>query len=221
MGGKLTAAQLRGLLGAAAELGDGHLHLTKRANVQIRAVSDVEALAETVEALGLLPSRSHELVRNILVSPTGSLQPVAEELDRLLCASPALAALPARFLFAFDDRGDLAGLGPDLGIRVGEQVQLLVGGRLGEELTLESAPQRIIDLAHRFLDVRGDGPSAAWRIAELAEGAVAPAHAEYVGEPDLTTQIDVPDGVLTPELADALPPHDSVAVTPWHGLVAR
>ena len=50
-------------------------------------------------------------MRNILVSPTGSLQPVAEELDRLLCASPALAVLPARFLFAFDDRGDLAGLG--------------------------------------------------------------------------------------------------------------
>ena len=222
VGGLLTRTQLEGLLELARDHGDGNLHLTKRANVQIRAVTDVVALADALESLGLLPSRTHELVRNIVVSPAGSLHPLAEEFDRLLCATPELAGLPARFLFGFDDRGDLSSLGPDLGVCTADShARLVIGGRLGEPVVPAQVPERLVELAQRFLEVRGEGPSAAWRVAELPTGSVATTSADYGGAPDTSAQVDVPDGLLTPALAAELPDHDEVVVTPWHGLVLR
>ncbi|GAB1642087.1 precorrin-3B synthase [Krasilnikovia sp. MM14-A1259] len=114
-GGRLTGAQLQVLRTVAHEWGDGHLELTSRANVQLRALNGVaaERLAGRLAAAGLLPSRTHELVRNIAASPLpGGVLDVAElvgELDRALCADAALAGLPGRFLFALDSgRGDVA-----------------------------------------------------------------------------------------------------------------
>lgn len=217
VGGRLTAAQLHGLLELSSEYGDGNLHLTSRANVQARAVRAVDAFASALESLGLLPSRTHERVRNIVVSPRGSLQPVAERFDELLRATPTLAELPARFLFAFDDRGDLAPLSPDLGVRVrGGEARLVVGGRLGDVVT--DPPTALVELALRFLAARGDGPSAAWHVAELPM-PLAPTSDDYEGAPDPSGQVDVSDGVLTPELAAALDVPDTVTVTPWRGLV--
>ncbi|HET7736780.1 MAG TPA: nitrite reductase [Nocardioidaceae bacterium] len=215
VGGRLTASQFHGLLALSAEYGDGNLHLTSRANVQVRAVRSPDAFASALEAIGLLPSRTHERVRNIVVSPGGALQPVAERFDALLCATPALAALPGRFLFGFDDLGDLADLGVDLGFHAGRWV---IGGRLGAVLAPEDAPEAMVDLALRFLELRGDGPAAAWHVAELAT-PLAPAADAYEGVPDTGTQVDVPDGVLTPRLAAALDVRDHVVVTPWRGVL--
>ena len=70
-----------------------------------------------------MPSASHELVRNLMLSPASGLaggrvdlRPTLAELDRRICADPALTALPGRFLCVLDDgRGDLVERPCDLG----------------------------------------------------------------------------------------------------------
>ncbi|MEU4395629.1 precorrin-3B synthase [Kribbella sp. NPDC023855] len=183
-GGVLSAQQLRVLAAAAVELGDGHLELTSRANVQIRALrpgAPVE-LSERLYAAGLLPSISHERVRNILASPLSGLDthgrydvlPLARDLDRLLCARPALAELPGRFLFALDDgRGDLASAKADVAVRmVDSQLAelLLAGAPTGVLLPPEQAPDLMVAAAEAFLAERAQQQSEAWRLAELLNG---------------------------------------------------
>ncbi|MET0319040.1 MAG: precorrin-3B synthase, partial [Rhodococcus fascians] len=65
-GGVVTPAQMLVLSGAATELGNGSMELTSRGNVQFRAVSDGDELARRLSDAGLLPSPTHERVRNIL-----------------------------------------------------------------------------------------------------------------------------------------------------------
>ena len=182
IGGRVRSSQLVALVEFAETYGDGRVHLTSRANLQVRGLSGVdgalgpEVLAALV-ATGLLPSASHELVRNVMVSPqTGlaggyaDLRPVAAELDRLLCADERLAELPGRFLFVLDDgRGDLLERSCDLGLVALDSTtaQLRVGDGWGATVPLAEAAAQIIGLAHRFLDVRGDAATAAWHAAEL------------------------------------------------------
>ncbi|QNE17835.1 precorrin-3B synthase [Kribbella qitaiheensis] len=184
-GGLLSAAQLRVLAAASGELGDGHLELTSRGNIQIRALRPgaPQTLSDRLYSAGLLPSISHERVRNILASPLSGLDqdslydvlPLAAELDRLLCAQPALAELPGRFLFALDDgRGDLGAVGADVAVRVlagGKGLLVLGGVSRGAEVPLEDAPAVMIAAAEAFLTERAAQDSEAWRIAELADGA--------------------------------------------------
>ena len=107
----------------AAELGDGRAELTSRGNVQLRGLTAAAASTLTSELVGagLLPSLSHDQVRNVLASPLAGLDRgcdltgIVRALDAALCARPRLAELSGRFLFAVDDgRGDVAGLGADL-----------------------------------------------------------------------------------------------------------
>jgi len=183
-GGVLSASQLRVLAEAAVELGDGHLELTSRANVQIRALragAPVE-LSERLYAAGLLPSISHERVRNILASPLSGLDryslydvlPVAGEVDRLLCGRAGLAELPGRFLFALDDgRGDLASAKADVGLRMvdGERGELVLAGvGTGVLVGVERAAEVMVAAAEAFLVERAEQESQAWRVKELADG---------------------------------------------------
>ena len=112
VGGRLSPDELAALSRVAVEHGDGDVHLTGRANLQLRGLpssadgSLPEEVVSAVERTGLLPSRSHELVRNIMVSPLSGhaggrvdLWPVARELDERLCSDAALSTLAGRFLF--------------------------------------------------------------------------------------------------------------------------
>ncbi|MDG3017219.1 precorrin-3B synthase [Speluncibacter jeojiensis] len=176
-GGLLTPEQVQLLGTAAAELGDGAVELTSRGNVQLRAVTDPDELARRLVAGGLLPSLTHERVRNYLVSPlTGRVGGVVDvrgwvgELDRRLCADERLAGLPGRFLTSFDDgRGDVSPLAADVGIHVVDaaRVAVLVAGRdHGIRVGHDRAVDAVLAAAHLFLDLR----SNQWRIAELAGG---------------------------------------------------
>jgi precorrin-3B synthase len=137
-------------------------------------------VAERLTACGLLPSPTHERARNVLASPlsgiSGGLADVrglATALDEALCARPALAELPGRFLFALDDgRGDVAAEEPDLcwrAVSPDSGTLLVAGTDTGLTVPLDAAPTVLLDAAEAFLTLRG----TAWRAAELPD---APAH---------------------------------------------
>uniref|UniRef100_UPI0025E1B378 precorrin-3B synthase n=1 Tax=uncultured Aeromicrobium sp. TaxID=337820 RepID=UPI0025E1B378 len=240
--------RLHALLDVAERWGDGALHLTSRANIQLRGIAHADgcvppAFVNAVQELGLLPAPSHELVRNIEVSPLSGraggradVRPVATELDRLLCAEPTFAALPGRFLFVLDDgRGDVAWRPLDLGLVAldAETVQLRLGAdHWGQTVPLDAAAGHLAELARCFLDARGGGPRAAWHVDEL-DHPLAPeaprdrrTHVQarpwpfgIIEQRDgrAARHVAVPDGRLTRELAADLP--DAVLVTPWRSIV--
>jgi precorrin-3B synthase len=177
-GGRLSAQQLEVLRVAAAELGDGRLELTSRGNVQLRGLDarGPRELSDRLYGAGLLPSVTHERVRNILASPLTGLDeqsrydvlPVATALDRGLCDRPGLAELPGRFLFALDDgRGDLADARADVAVRaLDEQSAVLSLGSRGLRVRWAEVPELMLAAAEAFLAVRDQE----WRIAEVAAG---------------------------------------------------
>ncbi len=185
VGGALSAQALADLAIIAGDHADGHLYLTKRANIQLRAIKHddgcvPEEFVDAIKAAGLLPSPSHELVRNIMVSPMSGrvggqadLRPVAQRLDELLCDDPVFANLAGRFLFVLDDgRGDLVDRSLDLGVMAVDAgaAQVRVGTQhWGEVVELDSVPAVLLDLARRFLDVNGDGADALWHVDELPD----------------------------------------------------
>jgi len=181
--GVLTAGQWQALIAASAELGGGNLDLTSRGNVQLRGLRpDAEtALATRLASADLLPSLTHERVRNLLASPlTGrdrvglaDIRPLIGELDRALCERPVLAELSGRFLFALDDgRGDVAGLGADITlIATGAHTATLsLAGIPVRSVSLSDAVTTMLASAEAFLRLRAVEGSNAWRVAELDDG---------------------------------------------------
>lgn len=247
VGGRLSTSSLAALSRVARRYGDGDLQLTARANLQLRGLRTAgdalePGVVRAIERTGLLPSRSHELVRNIMVSPlTGvsggraDLRPVARRLDELLCADPDLADLPGRFLFVLDDgRGDLTGRPNDLGLVALDRklAQLCLGSsRWGPVVTLDEAATTLTGLCRAFLEHRGAGSSAAWHLDEI--GAFGPTEppdprTDVRADPppyevtEAYEHVRVPDGVLSPKRVDHLlgtTSADELVVTPWHGVV--
>ncbi|MFE3443001.1 precorrin-3B synthase [Nocardia sp. NPDC059180] len=176
-GGRLEPEQLQVLAAAAEELGDGNIELTSRGNVQLRQVRDAGELTARLEAEGLLPSRTHERVRNIVASPLSGrvggladVHPLVRSLDDGLRAAARLAALPGRVLFALDDgRGDVSALGPDIGAHAvdGDEFALLLAGRdSGIRVSTADTADVLLAAAHGFLDL-GSGQ---WRLHEIDGG---------------------------------------------------
>nr|WP_239514339.1 precorrin-3B synthase [Streptosporangium sp. 'caverna'] len=178
----MTASQLRELAGAASTYGSGVIELTSRANVQVRGLGEGTAFADRMAAAGLLPSLTHERIRNVLASPLTGLDgggltdvtPLVAELDRRLCARPGLAALPGRFMFALDDgRGDVAGLGADATILPtgpDEAAVILAGADSGLRVPLDAAVWALLAAAEDFLAELAAQEITAWRIGELDDG---------------------------------------------------
>ncbi|MGW5386432.1 precorrin-3B synthase [Nocardia sp. NPDC003963] len=177
-GGTLAPEQLQTFAAAAHDLGDGSIELTSRGNVQLRRVRDADALTERLAAAGLLPSRTHERVRNIIASPLSGrvgdhadIRPLVAALDTGLLGSPGLAELPGRVLFTVDDgRGDVSPLRPDIGLHElggGRSALLLAGSDSGIRLPTADAAEVLLAAAHGFLEL-ADGQ---WRLHEVADGA--------------------------------------------------
>ncbi len=175
-GGAVTAAALRVVADCAEELGDGRVHLTSRGNLQLRGLSRTSDLAARLAAAGLLPSATHERVRNVLASPLSGIagglvdvRALAAALDRGLCARPALAGLPGRFLFALDDgRGDVAAEDPDLCWRAPGTL-LVAGVDTGLRVPADDAVAALLAAAEAFLALRAADGGGAWRAAELPD----------------------------------------------------
>jgi precorrin-3B synthase len=245
VGGQITSAALVALSEVAQRHGDGDLHLTGRANLQLRGLpleddQLTESAVQGIEATGLLPSRSHELVRNVMVSPQSGLaggradlRAVAARLDLLLLADPDLADLPGRFLFVLDDgRGDLL-RSCDLGLVAldATTAQLRVGETWGAVVALSEAADALHQLARRFTALRGSGVTAAWHVIEVS----APLSPSRPADPRLPEpspalpygpvaggqHVAAPAGVLSPSLVADLAYRGApdLLVTPWRGVL--
>ena len=239
-GGMLTAAQLATLASVSSGLGSGTLELTARGNVQMRGITDVTAVAEAIASAGLLPSATHERVRNIVASPLsgrfGGRADVREwvgGLDAAICAEPRLAELGGRFWFGFDDgRADVSGLGADVGVHVlNDGVALLLAGR-DTGLRVTDVCDALVKIALRFVEIRGK----AWRVSELADlNDLLPGVEPGAGFPSVTRppvgwieQDDgrvalgaaVPLGVLSAHVAEYLAAIAApLVVTPWRSVL--
>lgn len=179
--GRLSTRQLAAVRAAAA-LGSGLVDLTSRANLQLRGLpfDAGNELEQLFERGGLLPSVSHERVRNILASPLAGRHPASvaqtddlvDEFDASLRADAELALLSGRFLFAFDDgSGLLGGERPDIALvaSTAERFSLRIGGT---PTTIDASRREAAAIALRsaraFVAVAG----AAWRVSDLADGGL-------------------------------------------------
>ncbi len=246
-GGMLRAGQLAALADAAAEYGAATLELTSRGSVQLRGIADPARVAEVVAAAGLLPSPTHERVRNIVASPLSGrvggvvdVRPWVRDLDAAICADAALSGLPGRFWFSLDDgRGDVSGLRADVGAHAltGETFALLVNGTdSGIRLRPAEVVATLVTVARRFAEMRGN----CWRIGELDEPSVVLGGLEPVAEPggtwptstkgpvgwlaqedgDVTLGAGVPLGVLPSRTAEYLAAVDApMVITPWRSVL--
>lgn len=123
-GGTFALNEARVLADLAARLGNGHVDLTRRANLQLRGLSE-EALPELQAALGRLglvdAHAEVEAVRNVMVAPLGrTMRPVAEAIERALVEDSRLRELPAKFGVLVDEAGPLsiAGERADVALRL-------------------------------------------------------------------------------------------------------
>ncbi|MFD5326588.1 cobalamin biosynthesis protein CobG [Streptomyces sp. NPDC127092] len=236
-GGRLTAGQVGLLADAAERLGDGGISITSRGNAELRGLRDGcgGELAALLERGGLLPSSTHERVRNIVASPAAGLDGLGcadaqlwvRELDALLCGEAWAASLSGRFLFVLDDgRGDVAGLGGDVTLVAaddggreprppadppaaseprGGHALVRLGGQ-AFRVPRADAPRAALAAADAFLRAAADAGNGAWRVRELPEGHV----------PDLAGAL-ARAGIAAEPAADPTPPHET---RPPHGTLA-
>jgi precorrin-3B synthase len=115
----LRAQDLGALADAAREFGNGHIDLTRRANLQIRGVREASLsdLHDVIASLGLLDANAEsEAIRNIMINPLVGIdptqacdvRPIAGELARWLTSDRSLWALPSKFGFIIDGGGVLS-----------------------------------------------------------------------------------------------------------------
>jgi precorrin-3B synthase len=116
--GAFKLATLVALAEAASRFGNAQIDLTRRANLQIRGVSEtsLSALHAVIGELGLLDANpDSEAVRNLMIGPLAGVDPtevcdvrgIAAELARLLASDSRLWALPTKFGFILDGGGAL------------------------------------------------------------------------------------------------------------------
>jgi precorrin-3B synthase len=244
-GGRITAAQLAALADAAGRFGSQTMELTARGNIQIRGITDTSTVADAVAAAGLLPSATHERVRNIVASPlSGRVGPHPDirrwitELDSAIQAEPRLATLGGRFWFSLDDgRGDVSGLRADVGAHVVDDATalFLAGSDSGVRVTDVELIPTMIAVALRFNEIREN----TWRVGELADSvpliegqtvsaaivATPPVPRPPVGwiEQDdgrITLGAAVPLGLLEARTAEFLAAIGApLVITPWRSVL--
>ena len=241
-GQPVPVAALSALLDIVAAQADPMLQLTSRAALQLRGLSDPlpTDVRRAIAATGLVPSVSHELVRNVVASPLSGLdgagrcdvRPVVRALDAAVCADPALAALPGRFLFVLDDgRGDVVRESFDIGLLAldAHRAAVLVGSpERGFVVDLDDAPEAMVGAARLFLDARAAVAPRAWHVRELLEHLDMPAldielppiPPHPVGAVGAHAVVAVPLGLLARQHVDTLSRlADQVVVTSWRSLV--
>jgi precorrin-3B synthase len=167
--------ELRALADAARRFGNGHMDLTRRANLQIRGVSETSlpALHEVIAGLGLLDDDADsEAVRNIMINPLAGIdptealdvRPIGRELAQWLASDKSAWALPTKFGFIIDGGGVLSlaqqradvrlaavAHGPEVAIAIG--IETHAGMEWLGSTTPGAAAAAVIEIARAFIEV--------------------------------------------------------------------
>ena len=174
--GMFSPDELIILAEAALRFGNGHIDLTRRANLQIRGVSEetLPGLHEVIGRLGLLDSTPQgEAVRNLMISPLAGIDPaevldirdIARELARMLASERTLWALPSKFSFIVESGGRLTLAEERADIRLaafrhGADVAVAIGldAQAGTDWLGSVVPaiaaSAAVETAHAFLELR-------------------------------------------------------------------
>lgn len=119
--GLLTHWQFAGLADLAQDFGGGYLHVTTRANIQIREIApkNAAAIVEAVQDLGLWSKGAGaDNVRNVTGTPTAGVdpqelidtRPYARAMHHHILNDRSLFGLPRKFNIAFDGAGMVGAL---------------------------------------------------------------------------------------------------------------
>ncbi|MGJ0505938.1 MAG: NirA family protein [Methylocystis sp.] len=119
--GLLAHWQFAGLADVAQRLGGNYLHVTTRANLQIREIAPKDAVAviEAVQDLGLWTKGSGaDNIRNVTGTPTAGVDPqelidtraYARAMHHHILNDRSLTGLPRKFNIAFDGAGRVGAL---------------------------------------------------------------------------------------------------------------
>jgi len=231
-GGRLRRAQADGIASLAAAHGNGLLDLSSRGNIQIRGVrEDSHApLIEGLTAMGLIdPTPEIESRRNILVTPFWRPGEDAEVLSALLTEQLALANapdLPGKFGFAIDTGAEPVLQNASADIRferdAGGGLMLVADGMAqGRPVTLDTAIEAALSLAHWFIENAGDATRMKQVIADgrIPEGAFIPRQAgRATPKPGYTPHgalVGLAFGQMQVETLSTLAKHGGLRLTPW------
>jgi ferredoxin-nitrite reductase len=180
--GALTHLQFAGLADLAENYGGGYLHVTTRANIQIREVEPKNAVAmiEGVQDLGLWTKGSGaDNIRNVTGTPTAGVdpqelidtRPLARAMHHHILNDRSLYGLPRKFNIAFDGAGLIGALEDtnDIGFQAveirdghgmtpGVWLRLTLGGITGHkdfarDTGVIVAPHEAIEVADKILRV--------------------------------------------------------------------
>jgi ferredoxin-nitrite reductase len=154
-GGILSSYQARGLCSLAEFYGGGYLHVTTRANLQIREIGAAHPIAvlEAIQELGLTSrGAGADNIRNLTGGPSAGIDPqelidtrsLTRELYHYILNHRELYGLPRKFNIAFDGGGRLGVLedtndigfaavavGPGREMPPGVYFRMLLGGITG------------------------------------------------------------------------------------------
>ena len=240
-GGRMTAAQAKGIAAAAARHGNGLIDLSARANVQLRGVTaDSHApLIGDLRDLGLIDrDESVEARRNIVVQPfwvpgDGTVEMAAALAEALATTD---LPLPGKFGFALDTGAEpvLRAVSCDIRVeRMGDGFLVRAdGAETGTVVPGEAVPQTALALARWFVDTGGITAGRGRMRPHLARAALPDAFREARMGPvtDFVAKSGPsPAGVLVAlafgqmqadTLAD-LADHGALRVTPWRMLLVE
>lgn len=241
-GGHIPTATLSALARYAATNAAPVIQLTSRGNLQLRGLPDPlpADLEPFVIELGLLPSSTHEVMRNIIASPFEAtpVAAIVTAYDEVLRADPTLARLPGRWLVAIDDgSGDVMSTPWDVSYQASDPEHGIVraaSSGLGRQVTRADAAAALIEASRRFVAYRepsGHQP-VIWNARELSGRAdLLGEGAGPVGEPRVSAPpspgaygddllAGVPLGMLEQHQAELLTElAEEVVLTPWRSVL--
>jgi precorrin-3B synthase len=180
--GILGADAARLIADAARRYGNGEIDLTSRANLQIRGLSprSAEQFADIIISHGLASEHaSVEAVRNVMASPLGADDPLAEfdshalavEIEAMFAGQSALEALPPKFGVLVDGGGvlPLSDVTSDIIVRScqGRLAIQLDGGTRGVFCSQAAAARIVKSLALAFLHLSWERRELPHRMREL------------------------------------------------------
>ena len=193
--GAFALSAAAALADLAERLGNGHIDLTRRANLQLRGLNDerLPELQSELNRLGLLDRDVEtEAVRNVMVAPLAGLdpgqpfdvRPIAAAIEDALTSDRRLRELPGKFGLSVDGGGTLsiASERADVSLAAAGEVMMVgLDSADGTEwlgaVPPDRAAETAIAAAHAFLTVAPSGRmrAAFAEVRAAVAGLVSPA----------------------------------------------